>query len=198
MMTIYLIRHGQKQSHVGDPQLTDIGIIQAQETGKFLNQFPIDKIVSSPLKRTVETAQHIASQIGLKYSLHDSLVERMHRSDFSITHQEFAQEWNRATNNRKYIPKYGDSSFTTGQRVENCIKEVANKNEHIVLVTHGGAILDYLRNMFGDARLSSIKAIYQEGEDYQMMNCAINIVILNDKPVLKMLNFTEHLTTKSE
>lgn len=64
MTTIYLIRHGQKQSHVGDPGLTDIGLKQAQQTGEYLSQFPISKIVSSPFKRTVETAEQIACALN--------------------------------------------------------------------------------------------------------------------------------------
>lgn len=55
MATIYLIRHGQKELHAGDPGLTPTGIDQAKQTGNFLSQFPITKIVSSPFKRTVET-----------------------------------------------------------------------------------------------------------------------------------------------
>jgi broad specificity phosphatase PhoE len=198
MTTIYLIRHGQKQVHAGDPSLTQIGFDQAKETGEYLKQFPINKIISSPLKRTVETAQQIAKVLNLKYSLDKALIERMIWSDPKITRQEFIREWIKSTNNREYVPKYGDSSRATGERIHQLVNKVSKDQNHIVFVTHGGAILDYLRNMFGDAKLSSIKIAYQEGNDFQMMNCAINKIVSDNKPVLKMLNFTEHLTTKSE
>ena len=198
MTTIYLIRHGQKQVHAGDPSLTQIGFDQAKETGEYLKQFPINKIISSPLKRTVETAQQIAKVLNLKYSLDKALIERMIWSDPKITRQEFIREWIKSTNNREYVPKYGDSSRATGERIHQLVNKVSKDQNHIVFVTHGGAILDYLRNMFGDERLSSIKIAYQEGNDFQMMNCAINKIVSDNKPVLKMLNFTEHLTTKSE
>jgi len=198
MTTIYLIRHGQKQVHAGDPSLTQIGFDQAKETGEYLKQFPINKIISSPLKRTVETAQQIAKVLNLKYSLDKALIERMIWSDPKITRQEFIREWIKSTNNREYVPKYGDSSRATGERIHQLVNKVSKDQNHIVFVTHGGAILDYLRNMFGDERLSSIKIAYQEGNDFQMMNCAINKIVLNDRSVLKRLNFTEHLTVKSE
>lgn len=127
MTTIYLIRHGQKEPHAGDPGLTTIGIDQAKQTGKFLSQFPISKIVSSPFKRTVETAQNIASELQLEHTLHDDLVERMNWNDPTVTRQQFLQEWIKATNNREYIPKYGDSSLATGQRIENVISQIAMK-----------------------------------------------------------------------
>ena len=198
MTKLYLIRHGQKQIHAGDPGLTKIGFNQAKETGEYLKQFPINKIISSPLKRTVETAQQIAKVLNLKYSLDKALIERMIWSDPKITRQEFIREWIKSTNNREYVPKYGDSSRATGERIHQLVNKVSKDQNHIVFVTHGGAILDYLRNMFGDAKLSSIKIAYQEGNDFQMMNCAINKIVSDNKPVLKMLNFTEHLTTKSE
>lgn len=198
MTKLYLIRHSQKQIHAGDPGLTKTGFHQAKETGEYLKQFPINKIISSPLKRTVETAQQIAKELNLEYSLDKALIERMIWNDPKITRQEFIREWIRSTNNREYIPKYGDSSRATGERIHQLVNKVSTNQGHIIFVTHGGAILDYLRNMFGDERLSSIKIAYQEGNDFQMMHCAINKIALNDRPVLKMLNFTEHLTTKSE
>lgn len=198
MTTIYLIRHGQKEPHAGDPGLTTIGIDQAKQTGKFLSQFPISKIVSSPFKRTVETAQNIASELQLEHTLHDDLVERMNWNDPTVTRQQFLQEWIKATNNREYIPKYGDSSLATGQRIENVISQIADQNQHIVLVTHGGAILDYLRNLFGDEKLAVLRTTYEEGDDYQMMNCAINKVVLDETPLLEMLNFVDHLSSTSE
>ena len=198
MTTIYLIRHGQKEPHAGDPGLTTIGIDQAKQTGKFLSQFPISKIVSSPFKRTVETAQNIASELQLEHTLHDDLVERMNWNDPTVTRQQFLQEWIKATNNREYIPKYGDSSLATGQRIENVISQIADENQQIVLVTHGGAILDYLRNLFGDEKLAVLRTTYEEGVDYQMMNCAINKVVIDEAPLLEMLNFVDHLSSTSE
>lgn len=198
MTTIYLIRHGQKQPHAGDPGLTDIGIKQAQQTGEYLSQFPITKIVSSPFKRTVETAEQIARVLNLEHTLDDALVERMNWSDPAVTRQQFLQEWIKATNDREYVPQFGDSSLATGQKIETLVSEIATEDEHIVLVTHGGAILDYLRNLFGDDEVSVLKTTYDEGDDYQMMNCAINKVVLSESPSLELLNFIDHLTDSSE
>lgn len=198
MTTIYLVRHGQKLPHAGDPGLTEIGIQQAKETGEYLKQFPISKIITSPYKRAMETAQQISSVLDLEYALHDSLIERMNRTDEQISHQEFFQEWIKTTNDRDYTPKYGDSSFTTGQRIQNLIDEITSQDEHVVLVTHGGAILDFLRNVLGDESVADLRTTYEEGNDYQMMNCAVNKVVWSATPVLELLNFVGHLTNPSE
>jgi len=196
MTIIYLIRHGQKHTHVGDPGLTEVGIKQAKQTGQYLSQFPISKIISSPTKRTIETAKNIAEIMDLEYSSDNDLIERMDWTDPNVTRNEFLQEWIKSTNNRDYVPKYGDSSKSTGKRVSQLINKIAD--EHIVLVTHGGAILDYLRNIFGDEKISKLRKQYDEGEDYQMQNCAINKIIIDDQPTLELLNFVEHLSEFSE
>lgn len=197
MNTIYLIRHGQKHASAGNPALTKIGIEQAKETGKYLSQFPISKIISSPTKRTIETAKNIAEVLNLEYSSDNDLIERMDWTDPNVTRNEFLQEWIKATNNRDYVPKYGDSSKDTGKRVSQLINKITDN--HIVLVTHGGAILDYLRNIFGDAKISKLRKHYDAGEDYQMQNCAINKIEINDhQPTLKLLNYVKHLSDLSE
>jgi probable phosphoglycerate mutase len=198
MITIYLVRHGQKLPHAGDPGLTKIGLRQAKETGEYLKQFPITKIISSPHKRTVEIAQQITQVLNLKHSLHNALIERMNWEDQGITRQEFIQEWITATNDREYIPKYGDSSLATGQRIHQLVTEISKDSDHVVLVTHGGAILDYLRSIFGDEQMAVLRTQYDEGEDFRMMNCAINKVVFSDVPSLELLNFIDHLTDTSE
>lgn len=37
-----------------------------------------------------------------------------------------------------------------------------------------------------------------EGEDFQMLNCAINKVVLDKEPSLELLNYTKHLLDRSE
>lgn len=152
MSTIYLIRHGQKKTHAGDPSLTEAGIKQAQETGKYLRQFPITKVIASPLRRTVETVQAITQELGLDFTKDEALVERMTWSDPQIERADFVSEWIKSTKNRTYVPKYGDSSLATGARIAALIEREAKPDDHLVLVGHGGAIIDYLRSLFGDEK----------------------------------------------
>lgn len=195
MKTIYLIRHGQKEKRL-DPSLTDVGIKQAIQTGKYLNRFPISNIIASPIKRTVQTADQVAAALKLNYTKDKRLVERMLRSE-KIKGEDFIKEWLKASNNRNYLPKYGDSSINTGKRVEEVISELP-ANSHTLLVTHGGSILDYFRNIFGDKKLALLAINYNFGKDYRMNNCSINIVEIDKKPNLKLLNYTDHLEVVSE
>lgn len=198
MPSIYLIRHGQKQSHAGDPGLTELGKIQARETGEYLTQFPISAVLTSPYLRAVETAEEIGKALQLPYTVNDALEERMNWVDDGSTKEMFLQEWTKATRNRDYKSHYGETSRNTGARIQRVIETHMADDSHLVLVTHGGAILDYLRNIFGDEPLSHLRCMYPAGEDFQMYNCAINSVVFSANPELQLLNFTEHLSELTE
>ena len=72
-LELYLIRHGQSKGNVGfgdeeadfmeinDPRLTHLGTMQAKKAGKYLENVEFDACYSSPLVRTVITANEIMS-----------------------------------------------------------------------------------------------------------------------------------------
>ena len=75
-MQIYLVRHGEKKSELGNPGLTEMGRDQAKKTAKFLANKKVKFIEASPLSRTKETAQIIARPLKLKVRITDLLAER--------------------------------------------------------------------------------------------------------------------------
>ena len=70
-MELYLIRHGQSANNEGilprvpDPPLTDIGVEQARWAGESLKGEGITRLYSSPMLRTLQTAQIISDIINL-------------------------------------------------------------------------------------------------------------------------------------
>ena len=70
-MELYLIRHGQSTNNEGklpraaDPPLTDIGVEQARWVGESLRDEGITRLYSSPMLRTLQTAQIISDIINL-------------------------------------------------------------------------------------------------------------------------------------
>jgi broad specificity phosphatase PhoE len=88
MRHLYFVRHGLSEMNVlgmyagaSDTPLTETGREQARKAGLHIKEksIPIDVIISSPLSRTLETAQHIASEIGYDHrniSIHHGLIER--------------------------------------------------------------------------------------------------------------------------
>jgi broad specificity phosphatase PhoE len=194
--TFYLVRHGQKYDQMGDPSLTEKGQEQAKKTAVYLKQFPIQKVIASPLLRAQQTAQIIASEFQLPVETDPLLKERMNWGDLpNQTFVSFLKEWAKTTHNREFDPKNGDSSKATGERVEKVIQDLNKENDkHVVLVTHGGTIADFLRNIFGDQKLKSIVQYFGPVTDFKVTECSITIVEKKDHDFeLKALTYHQHL-----
>ncbi|MDO5511406.1 bifunctional RNase H/acid phosphatase [Corynebacterium sp.] len=79
-----LLRHGQtamsaakQYSGHSDPELTDLGLQQARAAAQALGERGgIDLIVSSPLRRCVQTATAAADKLGLTVEVIDELIEQ--------------------------------------------------------------------------------------------------------------------------
>ena len=82
---LYLVRHGatdnnrarppRLQGRRTDPPLSDEGLGQARQTGKFLADSPLDRVYSSPLLRARQTAEAIAEPHGLAVEVVADLIE---------------------------------------------------------------------------------------------------------------------------
>lgn len=141
---IYFVRHGESEANQKgifagqkeDSILTEKGRDQAKETAqeiKFTN-LKIKKIISSPLKRSLETAEIIAREIGFdvsKISLDNRVIEYdmgsltgtpIHKiSSLLLTSAENAE------NAEEFL-----------NRAVNFIKEFSKTEETILVVSHAG------------------------------------------------------------
>lgn len=79
---IYLVRHGQSESNAlqtqqgPDSKLTERGRAQAQCVAKRFESIPVQKIITSSLKRAQETAEIIGSHLDISVESSDAFVER--------------------------------------------------------------------------------------------------------------------------
>jgi broad specificity phosphatase PhoE len=80
--TIFLARHGQSESNLeerisgqADPNLTEKGLRQAQRLAEVFRGIPLTKIVTSTLRRSMETARPTAESLGISLCPLDALKE---------------------------------------------------------------------------------------------------------------------------
>lgn len=77
-----LIRHGLPHEghphHPGDPPLHPLGRRHAERLARQLAREGIDRIVSSPQQRAIDTAAPLARLLGLEPEIHDGLAEVDH------------------------------------------------------------------------------------------------------------------------
>ena len=194
MSNFFLVRHGNKPNIAGDPRLSNLGIQQTQITALYLKDKSITQIYSSPFKRTQETAQVIAAKLTIeKVQIDDRLKERFNwGNDPSQTFDQFMEEWKKTTINRDYTPPKGDSSQDAGKRLKDIVDKLKdNNNENILLVTHGGVIVDLLRNLFDDEYLKSFSPNFLNAG---IGECSITqLTAQNGKYVLKEFDSVTHL-----
>lgn len=76
MRHLLLIRHCQSTGQDPDAPLTEIGRKQAAALARFLVNYPIDRIVSSPYTRARQSIEPFATTVGLPVHLDHRLIER--------------------------------------------------------------------------------------------------------------------------
>lgn len=194
-MKIYLVRHGEKKKIAGDPGLTKLGIQQAQATAEYFSKNPVQKIVSSPLLRTQETAKIIAERLRTSFSVDARLLERSNWEG-DIPFAQFMEYWRKASIDRSFQPPIGDSSLHAGERLAEEITEIEKEEiQSILLVTHGGIITDFLRNIIGDEYLlSHFFHTIENLRDTEIPECSITQIETNgNEYTLIKLCSTDHL-----
>jgi broad specificity phosphatase PhoE len=154
-----IVQHAHKEPGAGDVGLSPRGQEQAEGVAQRLAGLPITAVYASPLRRARETAEPIARVAGRSVVEDERLRERMNW-DGEESLEAFLGEWARATADRTYVPRWGESSDRVGERFSSLLEALAPKHrgELVVLVSHGGATVDLLRTLYGDDHVGEAAA----------------------------------------
>lgn len=159
-MKLLVARHGEtlfnkenKICGITDIELTCKGIEQAKEIAEKIKELNIDLIISSPMKRTIQTSKVISDICNLQYVTDDRLMEQ----DYGIYEGCSRMDSNFLNNKKQFAYKYpnGESMMQVACRVYNLITELNKKytNKNILIITHGGIcriINTYFHDMTND------------------------------------------------
>src|SRR6201988_5442203 len=82
-MQLLLVRHalplrsepGPTKQERADPDLSDEGRVQVARLPDALARFPVSRVVSSPQRRAVQTAEPVAAARGLSVEIEDRFAE---------------------------------------------------------------------------------------------------------------------------
>ena len=159
-MKLLVARHGEtlfnkenKICGITDIELTSKGLEQAKEIAQKIKELNIDLIISSPMKRTIQTSKVISDICNLQYITDDRLMEQ----DYGIYEGCSRMDSFFLNNKKQFAYKYpnGESMMQVACRVYNLINELNEKynNKNILIITHGGIcrIIDtYFHDMTND------------------------------------------------
>jgi len=145
---IYLMRHCSAGGQHKDSPLTTEGIRQAQLLAKYFYnlQIPIDKIISSPYLRAIESMKPFAQEKGIKIDIDDRLKERILSEDpvddwLEILEYSFI--------NYDFKLPGGESSTDAFLRAHQVLEMFYNHDNYsnMIVITHGN-ILALLLNHY--------------------------------------------------
>ena len=157
-MDIILVRHAlpvriELETGVADPELSAEGREQASKLAAYLSSESIDAIYASPLRRARETAEPLATQLGLHVDVCDGVAEFDRNSKEYVPVEEL-----RATNDPRWQKlmqgewdETADSPEVFRDRVVASTNELIERHpgQKVVVVCHGGVINQYLADVLG-------------------------------------------------
>ncbi len=150
------VRDEAPEGGSADPVLADIGRLQAQAAADFLGDEGIDHIVSSSMKRAVQTAEPLAERLGLGIETLDDLRESDHRSRVYVPAEEFSRDDPATAHYYDSDADLSETIFSDGYegfrtRVERGFEHVirTNRSRTVAVFCHGMVTGVYLQILLG-------------------------------------------------
>ena len=196
-----LLRHGQTPMSVqkryagrSDAPLTDVGVQQAAAAAKRLASSGIAVIMTSPLLRTVQTAQEVAAVTGAAVITDDGFRETDFGAWEGLTFTEVRERWpaELATwlADPAVAPPGGESFTDVSARVIAALHRVlgARAGQTVLIVSH----VTPIKTLVAAALLAPPAALYRMHLDVAALSA---IDWYTDGPaVLRSFNDTGHLS----
>ncbi len=200
MLKLVIVRHAESEwNPIGryqgllDPELTERGKAQAQALARELKKEKIDRIYSSPLKRTFQTAEILAQHLGAPLEKEERVIEIDHGKWSGLLVEEVKErfpeefdQWIREPHKIKF--EGGESLEEVYRRVKEFLNDLKDRhnNETVVVVSHTVPI----RCMYCALLDVDLSKFWSFGCD----NASYSVVLMEDeRNVLHKLNMTCHL-----
>ncbi|MGI6695966.1 MAG: histidine phosphatase family protein [Christensenellales bacterium] len=201
-MRILVIRHGQSQADIlnvhegrADFELTPIGLSQAKQMVVWVaKRYQVDTIITSPLKRALQTAECLANQLNLSFSTDELLLEFNNGLIAGLSRKEAQARY-------PYVPDLPPDKALYGQESKHAFRHRADKvlgkvlssyhqDATIVLISHGG-LINQLYHAFLSLPIDS-PVIFHTGDtgihEWRIEGESRRVVMANSLQHLTILN----------
>ncbi len=196
MTTVILVRHGQSEANIGDffagwsnAELSSLGKQQAEATADYIvENYKIDKIYASDLKRAFNTGKAVADRLGMEVIPEEGMREiyagdwEMRTfDDLTIAYAEEYDVWLKDIGNA-VCPK-GESVAELSKRIYNTVLKIAKENDGktVLIATHAtpvrvmecicrGLLLAELKNVSWVSNASVTELRYDDGK-WEIIRC---------------------------
>jgi broad specificity phosphatase PhoE len=167
-MQVLLVRHAlplrSEHGQGSDPDLSDEGKAQVARLPEALARFPISRVLSSPQRRAIQTAEPVAAARALPVEVDERFAE--YDRDLPVyipveqIREEMPNEWARLA--QGHLPSAVDEDAFRA-RVLAAVDDLvaaADPEDTVAVFSHGGVINLLLHEILGTARLLSFPVDY--------------------------------------
>jgi probable phosphoglycerate mutase len=162
---LYFLRHGQTAYSLtggycgmpeNDPGLTAEGVAMAEEFAQTYAHLSWSAAYVSPLRRAIETARPLCTQVGIDMQIREGLREVMYGrwegmrpSDVDRVHHDEYVAW--LTDPAWYAPVGGERAVDIARRSSQVLDEIEHTHQegNILLVSHKATIRIMLCTLLG-------------------------------------------------
>jgi probable phosphoglycerate mutase len=162
---LLLVRHALPlRSEAGqgsDPNLSADGIEQANRLPDALKRFPISRLVSSPQRRALQTAQPVADALGMTVDVDERLAEYDHGLSHYTPIEEASEDDVKRLIAGQLPGDVDQEAFIA--RVQAGIDDVvatAGHDETVAVFSHGGVINAMVHRIMKTERLLCVQVDY--------------------------------------
>lgn len=150
MKTLFIVRHCKAEGQESSARLTAEGERQARSLEDFFAGKEIDKIVSSPFERAIQSVKPIVTSRKIELEIDDRLSERVLAL---IPIDDWLYHLEKSYTDLDYCLDGGESSREAVSRGVAFIEEMLQSStDHILIVTHGhllSLLLNYYDPRYG-------------------------------------------------
>ena len=202
MTTVFIVRHGQSEANLdlwfaGQCQvpLTELGHKQAEMTAAYLDQYSIDHIYASDLRRAYQTAEHTANRRGLPILPDIAFREILAGEWEGMAFAEIAERY--PTELALWKEHIGRSQPVGGERVTEVAARVYRRMNELVRLHRGECIAIFTHAVPARALACSWFGYpIEEAEQVPFCgNASVSVVEYDDEgiPHLKNYGYAAHL-----
>ena len=201
------MRHGQAESNVNrilagrhmETHLTEYGRQQVMDSAKqLIKNIAIEKVYTSPVIRTVETAQIVCQILGTEYAIDERLYETEMGRLVGMNYEEITTKYGDVltrfySDNDPVLESFGVEAFASVKhRIMSLLDDLLYKHEdsNVLMVTHLDPIKAALATLLDlnqeslhrwNIRNASLTVLKHESKIYSISG--VNIMVMHRYPL---------------
>lgn len=183
-MELILIRHAEplevhhSDGAPADPGLSELGRSQAKAVAGWLSRRSLDRVLSSPARRAVETANATAGLVGIEVAIDSRLRDANEDAANYVP-----LEADRARDREDYLarvasyresPRLRSITGRVNEAIGECVSEA--RGQRIAVFCHGSVINVYAAGVLGLGSAAFLEAGYASGHRFLISSSGVRSV----------------------